>query len=579
MNYRIYVRELIRLDHERLRSSKEGALRLEATTPSFDEQFYVVDYIKKYLDDAIDENTHFGHIDITRDNIARKHGLKRHDDLVIHALIDYIDMHWEGDYREVVDAYLTGSISEDEFVENGETENTGKAHEDRVGNRSEEGERQAAPVHDPIDSPVEQDQAPLSASLRAFGYVCDCVLLFPAFSPKVLSLHFAFATFYTFMALAITWAISGISDIGDVPILPTNTNAAAARAAEFDIAGIVENRLFVLSVVLIIVLIFVVGFIAALTAKDFLARLTKNDILMSASAASASGIALWYSGMHEAFAVLFSVMMSVSIIMAGRLDRRTLAWATYPVAFMLNISLIVVIGEVLGSIQAAGGVLPALSLLTLVIGAASQGRHGSVIAACVTLISCLIFAVLNIAVFKSWFRIDPWDPGTVVIFLLIPMVNGIWDWVSTSTTRWLTTGALLATENRDRRSALMIYVAFVLVDLIIAFATIIGLYLLLYHSLIGYNHVAFDGDQRVSLDAYFQGFEEGLFSERAVLVIIMLLTVLVPTILHVHLVSRVLISTGGRGVLWAGFAYLAAMIISVVFLLNTARGILRFILE
>ena len=97
--------------------------------------------------------------------------------------------------------------------------------------------------------------------------------------------------------------------------------------------------------------------------------------------------------------------------------------------------------------------------------------------------------------------------------------------MSTSTTRTFTGWALIASDKQDPGTALWVYVAFVLLDIVIAFFTVFALYFALHLLLSLYTAVAFAGTAEfASLDAYFRSFQDGLMTERGLLIIIMILT-------------------------------------------------------
>ena len=60
------------------------------------------------------------------------------------------------------------------------------------------------------------------------------------------------------------------------------------------------------------------------------------------------------------------------------------------------------------------------------------------------------FAVMNVVYFPGWFRLDRWEPGTITAFLILPFLNGFWDWLSLSATRRLAAGAINEGRTMDR---------------------------------------------------------------------------------------------------------------------------------
>lgn len=434
-----------------------------------------------------------------------------------------------------------------------------------------------------LSQEVEYDtRTALTRSLESFLETADRVLLFPPFSWQALSIHFCFAAFYAFLAMALVWGLSSFLDLGEVALLPSGSEAATT-GRDFEGQDVSDNRFFVLSAVMVVVLVVVVGLIAAYTSvtSTFVQRLgdwirARTDQL-AVGAIVISSVALGLSGMDVRFAVLFCAIMLVAVLLAGRWDRRRLLAFSFPFAFIFSIICVAALGTIWGPMFAAGGVLPVLAFMSLLIGAAAQSKDGTLIAAGVVLVCSLLLAGLNYYVFDGWFRIDPWDPGTVVVLLILPVANGIWDYFSASITRRLSQWALDVTETMEDHKAVLAYIGFVLVDVILAFGTIILLYLCLFGFLNGYNMVAFPDSEGVSLNAFFSGFQESLFSASGLLVVIMLVTVLVPTLIHVHMVSRSMLRVGGLVGNLSALGYLFAMFGCLVLLLNAARGILHFL--
>ncbi|MEM6890841.1 MAG: hypothetical protein AAF636_22300 [Pseudomonadota bacterium] len=449
-------------------------------------------------------------------------------------------------------------------------------------------------IEDPaLTSGATKTRSALTQSLESFLRIADNVLLFPPFSLQALSIHFCFAAFYAFVAMALVWGLSSALDLGgEVALLPSGSEAATT-GREFDGESVSNNRFFVLSAVLVVVLIVVVGLIAAYTAvTSTLAQKVADWVRarsdsLAISAVLVSSIAIALSGMDVRFALLFFAIMVVCVLLAGRMDRRQLLAISFPFAFIFSIVCIATLGNLWGPLSAAGGVLPVLAFLSLLIGSAAQPvkstpaktptKDGTLVAAGVVLLCSLLLAALNYLVFDGWFRIDPWDPGTVVVLLILPVANGIWDYFSASITRKLSQWALTVTKAMDDKKAVLAYVGFVLVDVILAFGTIILLYLCLFTFLATYNMVAFPNSEGVSLNAFFEGFRESLFSASGVLVVIMLVTVLVPTLIHVHMVSRTMMRSGGVVGMVSALGYLVAITGSLALLLNAARGILYFL--
>ncbi|MEP3296281.1 MAG: hypothetical protein ABJO27_07355 [Pseudoruegeria sp.] len=416
--------------------------------------------------------------------------------------------------------------------------------------------------------------------MQSFERTCDIYLLYPRFSPQALSLHLTFSAFYTFLAIAASWGIYGISGFGAVELLPTDTVALSDGDSRsgLNMGVLVENRLFVLSAIAAVVMIFLVGALIASTqlGKDLVARILKalrgNDIPFAAVISVVSAVSLHASGMDAPFCALFALMMTLSIVLAGRAQRSTLVAAVYPVSFFANIFLIAILAAYFGKMSGAGGVLPILSLLCLLIGASPREGNASIIAGFVTLLASLILAALNFFVFEgTWFLIEPWDPGTFLVFLVIPIANGFWDWISMSITRQLTSSAISLTKGCSNRDAIRLYIAFVMIDILVAFLTIIFLYISLRSGFELYNLIS---GESASLDDYYSGFQEGLTTEHALLVIIMLVTVLLPSILHVHMVGRAWITQSGVQAVLPTLAYVTAMIVAIAALLEIARGVL-----
>lgn len=469
-----------------------------------------------------------------------------------------------------------------EGADNGDEEDHNEAIPEESGDQSVE--QVEARVLAELPSPeIEYDtRAVLTRSLKSFLDTADRVLLFPPFSWQALSIHFCFAAFYAFLAMALVWGLSSFLDLGEVALLPSGSEAATT-GRDFEGEEVSDNRFFVLSAVMVVVLVVVVGLIAAYTSvtSTFVQRLgdwirARTDQL-AVGAVIISSVALGLSGMDVRFAVLFCAVMLVAVLLAGRWDRRRLLAFSFPFAFIFSIICVAALGTIWGPMFAAGGVLPVLAFMSLLIGAAAQSKDGTLIAAGVVLVCSLLLAGLNYYVFDGWFRIDPWDPGTVVVLLILPVANGIWDYFSASITRRLSQWALDVTETMEDHKAVLAYIGFVLVDVILAFGTIILLYLCLFSFLNGYNMVAFPDSEGVSLNAFFAGFQESLFSASGLLVVIMLVTVLVPTLIHVHMVSRSMLRVGGLVGNLSALGYLLAMLGCLALLLNAARGILYFL--
>lgn len=437
----------------------------------------------------------------------------------------------------------------------------------------------------------------LLGSLKSFEGICDTYLLYPRFSPQAFSLHLTFAAFYAFLGIAASWGIHEISGFGPVPILPTQdaTLAEGDMRGSFDVEKSIQSRYFVLSVIAAVVMVFVIGALLATTklgrdlTQNILSAIRGRQIVFAVAVSGSSALALYLSGMEEPFCALFAVMMSVSIVMSGRLQWKTLISAIYPVSFFLNIFLIAAIGALWGqSMSGAGGVLPVLSLLCLLIGAlygrgisanhkhsGTQENNAPIIAGAVTLISSLILAALNYYSFEgTWFLIEPWDPGTFLVFLVIPIANGFWDCISMSMTRKLTSSAIENTRKTPDAEAVRLYIAFVFMDIVIAFLTIVFLYITLYLGFELYNYIS---GKEASLDDYYRGFQEGLTTPHALLVIIMLVTVLMPTMLHVHMVGWALIRQSGWKAVIPSIVYVTSMVGAIALLLTIARGVLTLL--
>lgn len=423
---------------------------------------------------------------------------------------------------------------------------------------------------------------PLLASLRNFETTCNTYLLFPPFTGSALSLHLTFASFYAVFALILMWAIYGISGFGDVQLLPVSDVPVDDPRSELDPDAMVENRFFILSAVAVVVMIAAAGALLAGTPiladarRSIVYQLQEHDVAFAVAVSSISGAAMVLSGMHPSFGVLYAVMMTGSILFAGRGDLKRLVSAAYPFAILTSIIMVIALAQIFGSILGAGGVLPIISFFCFMIGAFSKGSNATVVAGMMTLICSIILAALNYVMFKgAWFRIDPWDPGTTLVFLVIPLANGFWDWISMSTTRKLSSWAINATEEEKSSSvSLRLYLAFVLMDIVAAFLTIIMLYLTLYWLFDAYNALS---GENASLEEYFRGFQESLMADTALLVVIMLITVLFPTAFHVHMVCRSILATKGAKAIFASLTYLIAMVGSLALLLTVARGVLKLL--
>lgn len=425
----------------------------------------------------------------------------------------------------------------------------------------------------------------LLGSLQTFEGVCNTYLVFPRFSPQALSVHMTFSAFYAFLGLAASWGFFEISGFGDVELLPARDTEVAAddSRATINIPSTLSNRFFILSALVAVVMIFAIGALIATTklgrdlTQKTLGVLRGNEVAFAATVSVISAVALYLSGMAAPFCELFAVMMTLSIILAGRAHWKTLIWAIYPVSFFINIFLIGVLAAYFGTMSAAGGVLPILSLLCLVMGALTREGNATIAAGIVTLSASLILAGLNYVSFDGiWFLVEPWDPGTFLVFLVIPIANGIWDWISMSITRQLTSTAIKNTEGADHGvdDAVRLYIAFVLIDLLIAFLTILCLYVTLFYGFELYNLIS---GRNASLNDYFRGFQQGLTTDYALLVIIMLVTVLMPTMLHVHLVGRAWIQKTGWQALLPTLAYVGSMLLAIALLLTIARGVLKLL--
>jgi hypothetical protein len=99
----------------------------------------------------------------------------------------------------------------------------------------------------------------------------------------------------------------------------------------------------------------------------------------------------------------------------------------------------------------------------------------------------------------------------------------------------------------------------------------------LFKTLTKYNELAFPDSDGVSLNVFFSGFQESLFSANGLLVVIMLVTVLVPTLIHVHMVSRSMLRVGGLLGNLSALGYLCAILGCLALLLNAAQGILYYL--
>ncbi|MFK7746018.1 MAG: hypothetical protein AB8B47_13265 [Roseobacter sp.] len=424
----------------------------------------------------------------------------------------------------------------------------------------------------------------LTNNMQSFEDFCTKYLIFPPFSSGALSIHLTFAAFYSFLAITLMWAFFGISQFGSVDMLPDTNSIRALNDPNVavDIEGLVNERYFILAVVAVVVLIFVLGALISTTKPGSivdtskLSGLERSKTGFALGVAAASGGALYLSGMHYAFAILFAVMMMISLLIASKAKKDSIVWLMYPFAFCANIVLLVLLGLGLGSINGAGGVLPVLSLLCLIIGYFSRTKTTALVVAGFVILACsLVLALLNYFVFDGkWFLIEPWEPGTMIAFVLIPMANGIWDFISVSTTRSLSKRAVNAVKDGDQGSEYRYYLIFVLLDIISAFAIIIMLYMTLHVAFDLYNAVS---GQNANLEAYFRGFQSSLTSSHSLFVTIMLVTVLLPTVLHVHLVARSSIHGKDIRSLAAALVYVAAIGFSLFILLSAARGILSIL--
>lgn len=556
MIYTVMVREKIRRDHEKLRDRSGGVLKLSAARRhgSADVNYYVVDYVNQQIDDlndGVQPSERIG--EFRRDHVNRANGLAKLDDAVVNFLIDYIDMHWNGDYRDVVDGYLAEPEIPEPVVP--------------------EREPEAISGHDPVNA------------LRSFRERVDRFLTAQPFSTWLLSVHVSFAALYVFAAMALTWAIGGELDLGQpTPLLPGADPNVRLPAPGFDTMEVVERRFNILALVMVIVVIAFVGLISAAVRRADQTQRSSSTALLASATAPVNFAMLWLAGVDLLFSATYSVLIALAVMIAHRAGRRAALGYLFPFAIFLSVCAAVVVSLVHPSALAPGGILPVASFLVLAIGGLCGKERGGMAAAVCAVLFTALFAIMNAVYFPGWFRLDRWDPGTVTVFLILPFLNGFWDWLSLSATRRLAAGAIGEATAFSRGAAVLILSRAALIDTALALGFMIMLFASIELVTAAYNHFLHDGEIRSSVSAYFATFQENLFSARSVFVILIISTIILPTVVHVHAVSRAILIPPEReapaGVRVASWAlYMATMAAALILLLLLVRSAIDIVAQ
>ncbi len=466
-------------------------------------KYYIVDYTRgKYQALYPDEDPDSIESLINRAAMTRLSAFQKLPDEVIGIIILFIDMHSEQDYREIAYQYRCEPEPEDEDT----------------------------PARAP--EPPAQTSVAVSALGRSIDFV-DSILQSRPFSAWLFSAHVAFAAFYIFAAIAFTWGIGGIADLGaNTPLLPGPETGAAQAAAPSGSAATVDKRF---SVLVLIFVIFIFSIVFGLTAwlnRKRVGHPRESLGVLAIVTASACFAMLWLSNTDTLFAGAYAVYAGALVVLAHKTDWRQAVGLVFPVGLLGAVAISVAVSLIHPSAPGPGGILPALAFLMLLLGGLSGQNRGALLVAAFATVATVFFSALNIIYFKNWFRLDPWDPGTVSIFLLIPVANGLWDWVSLSITRKITRNAVDEAKNEPVTHANLRLLRAALLDTALAVLMVAGLFITIRLGGWAYNNFLHGGQVVFSVDPYFEAFQQSIFSARSFFVLSIVITVFLPTLLH-----------------------------------------------
>lgn len=533
------VREKIRLDLALVKEKYRLHWSSKNLVSADDRPQYIVEAIQNDIDQFRK------HIDPTvspaklhKGFVSRKLGLKNVDDDIIDIIIKYIDGWWDGEYQRMVDGYLNQEDS------------------------PSSGSKQKAATH-------ESDPAWVLANFR---FRVDRFLTAGPFSYWLLSVHITFAALYVFAAMAITWAVGGELQFGN-PLLPGGADGGAARG--FDSTAAVQSRFNILALVVVIVVVFFIGLITAAVDTNKRQNLSQNVLIFAVASAPINGIVLWLSGVDDLFSAAYSCVLTAAIVLSHRTGRREALGFIAPFAILLCVLIAVALSVVRPGANAPGGILAVAAFLVLTIGGLCGRNRGGIAAALTAVVLTGAMALINAVYFPSWFKLDRWEPGTVTGFLILPFLNGFWDWVSLSATRSLSGSALKAVKRvKSQRDAALILVRAALIDTALAVVFIILLFSSLEIVTAAYNHFLHGGQVRSSVTSYFEAFQKDIFTAKSLFVILIICTVMLPTLVHVHAVSSAMLGLEGirnisseNTVRWASYALLMVVVLVLLLLL------------
>jgi len=531
------VREQIRNDLMALRQTQGVKLYTEKPLTADDQQSYIVNGIRARIDAfRRDTDPSLAAIRFDRNYVSRPRGLKVLDDDVIDIIIKFIDHWYEGDYQSIVSGYL-------------EADSTAA--------------RDTAPI-------AERPAAEPAFALANFRFRVDRFLTAGPFSAWLLSVHVSFAALYVFFAMAVTWGVGGELQFGN-PVLPGGNDGGAERG--FDSGTTVAQRFNVLALVLVIVMLAGIGLITAAVRQKNTPERIATVMVLALLAAPVNFAILWASGVDSLFGGAYAAVLSIAVVLSHRAKRREALGYIFPVAILLSVMVAVAASLVRPGAEAPGGILPVAAFLVLVIGGLGGRNRGGYAAAAMAVVFTLFFGVINAVYFPGWFKLDRWDPGTVMGFLILPFLNGFWDWLSLSATRTLSASALKrARTAQTKAQAGLLLVRAALIDTAIAVAFIIGLFTSLELVTTLYNNLLPPGETRAAVTAYFEALRHYILSSHSLFVTPLTRPVILPKLVPAHAVSRAMLGaemTLSRANLsrWAAYCALMAAVLTLLLLL------------
>lgn len=380
-------------------------------------------------------------------------------------------------------------------------------------------------------------------SVEALSYFAKKINLFlqsKPFSIWLLSVHISLAAVYLFFSISLTWLIGGSADLGiNTPILPGNDFDVRNPNQAFDSSVVVKKRPIVITIVAIIVMISAIGMLSAAFIKGKSESVKKIGVFALLGSV-ANFCILWIVGFDILFCVLYALVLSCVALVAHSFDIRTVLGYLFPVALLLSVLVVMLVSLVHPSAKGAAGILPSAAFITMLVGGFSKKNHGGKSAIICSIIFTAVLGILYSIYFDGFFFMNPWEPGTTTFFLMLPLSNGIWDWASLSLTRQISYSAIDKAKNVGPL-ANRILICAVLVDIVFALLLVMALFFTIEIFTYLYNAYLYDGLVVLSLTDYFWAFQNDTFSARSLFVLLMIFTLFLPTIMHIHIVLRAVI--------------------------------------